>query len=577
MTIIFTVGQHIPNDTYQFTYDCYDCFIPSLLCKGFLSGRNVRGVSYDAAGNPLKLTYPNGTHIDYTPDVSLNRTDDMKYINNAVSGHDVLLDDVNYSYDNMNNVTGIHSLTGNKEYIYDTMNRLTTVNNKNKAGDTLLEYTGYSYNGAGYRAGVDNNGTTQDSYGYYTDSDRLQTVSGKALMYDDGGNERSDGTNNYFHDDMNMLTQVMIGGTNGSIMYSYDLENRLKTRRNTNGNILDIYFYDGRDIVMEKDSAGNINSLYVRGPGGEMLKEKRRYTNTSGSFTTKYYYYPDRIGSVYMVCDDHGMLLEKENADAFGNSKTVGISKYGLTSNIFDTDTGLYYFHARWYDGKIGRFLEMDPVLSETGLINMYEYCANNPASLTDRDGKNPILLALLSIFIWELTHPQNTVDIPVTDNSGHKINNEGEKNYDQGDKGAFDTAKTAVDAVTGEEIASTQQKMAGYNMSGGSIERAKIAGITKASIITTAIITTAQISGIWADEGLNFEGKINLTGRAVATTAAGVVVGAVGGVVGGIATKNPYMIGTIGVESGSLAEEGMSSFFDSVNINYQNRKFHNE
>jgi RHS repeat-associated protein len=312
----------------------------------------------------------------------------MKYINNNVANHDVLLDDVSYSYDNMSNVIGIHSLTGNKAYTYDNMYRMTRVDNKNKAGDTLLEYTGYSYNNMGYRSGVDNNGTTQDSYSYYTDSDRLQTVSGKALMYDDGGNERSDGTNNYFHDDMNMLTQVMIGGTNGSIMYSYDLENRLKTRRNTNGNILNIYFYDGRDIVMEKDTAGNINSLYVRGTGGEMLKEKRRYTNTSGSFTTKYYYYPDRIGSVYMVTDDHGMILEKENADAFGNSKTVGISKYGLTSNMYDTDTGFYYFAARWYDPKIGRFLEMDPMLSEQGMMNMYEYCASNPASLTDRWGE---------------------------------------------------------------------------------------------------------------------------------------------------------------------------------------------
>jgi RHS repeat-associated protein len=183
-----------------------------------------------------------------------------------------------------------------------------------------------------------------------------------------------------------MLSEVNLP-SNQSIIYSYNLENRLKTRRNTTDWSLDIYYYDGRDIVMEKDAAGNINSLYVRGPDGEMLKEKRRYTNTSGSFMTKYYYYPDRIGSVYMVCDDHGMILEKENADAFGNSKTVGISKNGLSSNMYDSDTGLYYFHARWYDPKTARFLEMDPVITEAGLMNMYEYCASNPNN-TDRYGE---------------------------------------------------------------------------------------------------------------------------------------------------------------------------------------------
>jgi hypothetical protein len=70
---------------------------------------------------------------------------------------------------------------------------------------------------------------------------------------------------------------------------------------------------------MEKDTAGNINSMYVRGPGGEMLKEKRRYTNASGSFTTKYYYYPDRIGSVYMVCDDHARkIFDRDSKERIG-------------------------------------------------------------------------------------------------------------------------------------------------------------------------------------------------------------------------------------------------------------------
>ncbi len=52
------------------------------------------------------------------------------------------------------------------------------------------------------------------------------------------------------------------------------------------------------------------------------------------------------------------------------------------------TDTGLYYFATRWYDASTGRFLEMAPVLSEAGLMNMYEYCGNNPANVTDRYGE---------------------------------------------------------------------------------------------------------------------------------------------------------------------------------------------
>jgi RHS repeat-associated protein len=150
------------------------------------------------------------------------------------------------------------------------------------------------------------------------------------------------------------------------------------------------YFYDGRDIVMEKDVSGNVNSYYIRGPGGEMLKEKRRYVNTAGPFTTKYYYYPDRAGNVYIITDDHGQILEKSTDGAFGERTAGnGISKFGISSNMYDSDTGLYYFAARWYDPRIGRFLEMDPVLSETGMMNMYEYCGSNPASVTDRWGES--------------------------------------------------------------------------------------------------------------------------------------------------------------------------------------------
>jgi len=91
---------------------------------------------------------------------------------------------------------------------------------------------------------------------------------------------------------------------------------------------------------------------------------------------------------LYMVCDEKGMMLERETAGPYGDGKTAGISKHGLSSNMFDADTGLYYFAARWYAPDTGRFLQMDPVITETGLINMYDYCNNNPLNITDRYGE---------------------------------------------------------------------------------------------------------------------------------------------------------------------------------------------
>jgi RHS repeat-associated protein len=91
-----------------------------------------------------------------------------------------------------------------------------------------------------------------------------------------------------------------------------------------------------------------------------------------------------------MVCDEKGMMLEKNNEDVFGlRGEGCGLSKYGLSSNMLDSTTGLYYFAARCYDPKVGRFLEMDPVLSEGGMMNMYDYCGNNPGNVVDRYGES--------------------------------------------------------------------------------------------------------------------------------------------------------------------------------------------
>jgi len=58
-----------------------------------------------------------------------------------------------------------------------------------------------------------------------------------------------------------------------------------------------------------------------------------------------------------------------------------GIKAY--TGREGDPETGLYYYRARYYDPKVGRFISEDPIRFAGG-VNFYSYVTNNPVALAD-------------------------------------------------------------------------------------------------------------------------------------------------------------------------------------------------
>src|SRR5205814_1597536 len=73
--------------------------------------------------------------------------------------------------------------------------------------------------------------------------------------------------------------------------------------------------------------------------------------------------------------------------DPFGRTTVGGTSNNSFQFAGRENDrTGLYYYRARYYDPKVGRFISEDP----TGLIggiNFYAYVFDNPAGFRDPSG----------------------------------------------------------------------------------------------------------------------------------------------------------------------------------------------
>ena len=106
-----------------------------------------------------------------------------------------------------------------------------------------------------------------------------------------------------------------------------------------------------------------------------------------------YYYHYDALGSVVALSDSAGDTVQVYEYDVYGQvaaSDPNHPNPFLFTGRRYDTETGLYYYRARYYNSTLGRFLQTDRVGYADG-INWYAYCANNPVTRMDPSGKYAI------------------------------------------------------------------------------------------------------------------------------------------------------------------------------------------
>ncbi len=120
--------------------------------------------------------------------------------------------------------------------------------------------------------------------------------------------------------------------------------------------------------------------------------------------TSLRFYHSDHLGSTNLVTDINGNVAEYEDYTPYGSLRTHEgslDSPHKFTGQRFDASTGLYYYHARYYDPQIGRFIQPDTIVqdpSDPQSLNRYSYCRNNPVNLVDPSGYKSFLKRLLGI-----------------------------------------------------------------------------------------------------------------------------------------------------------------------------------
>jgi RHS repeat-associated protein len=93
------------------------------------------------------------------------------------------------------------------------------------------------------------------------------------------------------------------------------------------------------------------------------------------------------------LTDSTGSVVNSYIYKSFGEiySQTGAVQQsFTFTGREFDPESGFYYYRARYYDPKSGRFFTKDPIGFGGGDVNLFRYVGNNPVNWIDRSGLWP-------------------------------------------------------------------------------------------------------------------------------------------------------------------------------------------
>jgi RHS repeat-associated protein len=144
------------------------------------------------------------------------------------------------------------------------------------------------------------------------------------------------------------------------------------------------YTYDGADLLFECDGNDAVQIRYLYGPGIDHILESVDSVGTNQHFA-------DALGSVSKITDNTGSILKKFTYDSFGNivadSGSVIADDVTYTGREHESELGIYYYRARYYDPLTGRFMVRDPLGFAAGDVNLYRYVGNAPVNFNDPFG----------------------------------------------------------------------------------------------------------------------------------------------------------------------------------------------
>ncbi len=323
------------------------------------SGLTV-GRGYYAASKRLQNISAGSSGTVFNRSFQYTAGDDISFINGTG------VTNVSVTYNNLHRIKTYTGLSGN--YGYDATGNIT--NNIEGGGSH------YSYANPRIQA-------VRTAFGYTN----LYDLCGN-MMVRHGGLTNSQALT---YDPENQLSAIAQAGVM-SDEFGYAADGARLWKR-INQNPTNVQFWIGN---LYEEKGGKV--LYHVFAGGEQVCTFETNSPLFGGTDTNrvgYYYNEDNLNTSSALSDSTHNQIEVNAYYPFGRTQTASpqagfqVSRR-FTGQVFDAESGLYYYNARYYDPELGRFIQADteiPDLSNPQSYNRYSYVMNDPLRYNDPSG----------------------------------------------------------------------------------------------------------------------------------------------------------------------------------------------
>lgn len=378
--------------------------------------------AYDFRGRPEKITTPVGnirfTYNSKTGAVVrrlpsgistrwVHRPDGrLESITHTSSGGRSLAQ-YQYAYRLDGLVASIKELTPSgvqtRRYKYDTAQRLVSASGARRP---KIEFT---YDKLGNRTKL----RRQDRKPISAQHDwagRLARYDGRLCQHDPAGNLTSctGSAKSFIFGETGLLKTAVV--QNGNINYRYDGDGYLISRSNG----------AGRQTFVPNPLSDIWQPLAVKGSAGQQTFYIWDGASPLMAITGEQerYFLHDHLGSVRLVNDQRGDILERLDYTPFGQPEREPAGadlQPGFTGLFFDKAASVYLTRARAYDPELGRFLQPDPEhqVPEGSQkdLSVYAYCGGDPVNYLDVTGNsaqpaNPSAYRTIGLKSHDVSYP---------------------------------------------------------------------------------------------------------------------------------------------------------------------------